>query len=263
MEEQNKLKWALITGSTNGLGYEFVKLFAQNGINLILIGRDQSKLDQLTEEILSKYKVATKTICCNLVKPDAAPLIYAEAMQWKIDVHFLVNCAGVGTFGEFQELNLSKELDMININVLSVVSLTNLFGKDMVTRDQGMILNIGSIAGFQPVPLMNNYAASKAYVNSFTQTLACELRNSNVSVSLLCPGPFLSGFKDTAVMNDSKNFKGRMLSVRQIAEIGYKGMYNKKNLIIPGFINKLLIFSQRFVPRFIVTKIALSKVSKI
>jgi uncharacterized protein len=257
----NTKKTVLITGGSKGIGYEFAKLFAKDNYRLVLVARDEKKLLECFQYLTKNYNTEVITISKDLSLPSASQELYDKIKSDGINVDVLVNNAGIGVFGAFSETDLKKELSMIELNVISLVYLTKLFLKDMVAQNNGKILNIASTAGFQPIPLFSLYAATKAFVLFFSEALSEELRgNSNVSVTTLCPGAVDTDFKTSAHMENSKNFKGKMLDVQTVAKIGYKGLMKNKRLIIPGIKNKILAFSVRFLPRGLVLRVAKSQV---
>ncbi len=163
-----------------------------------------------------------------------------------IDV--LVNNAGFGQFGSFVHSDFAKTMEMVNLNVITLVTLTSLFVKDMLSQNQGQILNIASTAAFQPVPNFAVYGATKAFVLSFTEALHYELKDTNISVSALCPGPTSTGFAQAADMKDSKLFKSDVMDAKTVAQIGYEGLQKNKMTVVPGFKNKILAVASNMTP---------------
>jgi len=249
-------KTALITGSSSGLGYEFAQLFAQSHYNLILVARSEQKLAQLANELIEKYGISVKLIIKDLSQPNAPEEVFAEVQESAIPVSFLVNNAGFATYGFFSETDLVAELQMMQVNMITLTHLTKLFLPDMISRKQGKILNIASTAAFQAGPLMAVYYATKAYVLSFSEALANELQGTGVTVTALCPGPTESGFQKRAAMEQSKLVSGqKVMDAKTVSQIGYQGLMNNKTVVIPGLKNKFLTLSIRFTPRSLVTRI--------
>ncbi|MCL6617365.1 MAG: SDR family oxidoreductase, partial [Anoxybacillus ayderensis] len=215
----------------------------------------ENTLQQIADTFHHTYGVNVTVIVKDLTVPNAAYDIYEEVRTSGLAVDILVNNAGFGLFGEFVETDLQEEVDMIQVNITALTQLTKLFLRDMVRRKQGRVMNVASMAAFQPGPLMAVYYATKAYVLSFSEALSNELRHTNVTVSALCPGPTATGFVDRANLQQSKLFKSGVMDVKQVVEAGYKGVMNNKTVIIPGVANKLLAFSVRFMPRKFVTNI--------
>jgi uncharacterized protein len=251
-----KLKTALITGASGGIGLELAKVFAQNGWNLVLVARTVAKLESIAQTLEGQYKVDVLVVPKDLMQPKAADELYSELGRKGVQVTALVNNAGFATYGPFDELELERELQMIQLNITTLTHLTRLFLPHMKARKQGYILNISSTAAFQPGPLMAVYYASKAYVLSFSEAIAEELRESGIKVSTLCPGPTESGFQERAAMQDSRLVKGRaLMSATRVAEAGYQGLINGQRVVVPGWMNGVLAFSARFIPRGIDTRI--------
>ena len=243
----------LITGASSGIGRELATLFARDGHGLVLIARDQASLARIGGELTREYGVAVEVIAQDLSRPNAAIEIYRELKRLSIEIDVLVNNAGFGTYGVFADADPGIELQMLQLNIVSLTQLTRLFLKEMLAKRDGKILNVASTAAFQPGPLMAVYYASKAYVLSLSEALANELRGSGVTVSTLCPGPTQTGFKRRAHMEDSRLFASGAMDAARVAAIGYRGLMRGKTVIIPGLKNRLLAFVVRFAPRRLVT----------
>jgi len=257
--QSDRRKTALITGASGGIGYEFVKLFAQDKYNLVLVARSEQKLIQIAEELKSKFGIDVKVIAKDLANPAAPEEIFSQLQQASIKVDILINNAGFASYGLFNETDLTAELQMLQVNVVCLTHLTKLFLKDMVKQGYGKILNLASTAAFQPGPLMAVYFASKAYVLSLSEAIANELEGTGVSVTALCPGPTESNFQKRAAMEDSKLVSGqKIMDAETVAKIGYEALFDNKTVVVPGLKNKLLTESVRFTPRKLVTKIVRS-----
>jgi len=249
-------KTALITGSSNGIGYELAKVHAEKGDNLVLVARNKSKLDELKKELEEKYKVSVYTIGKDLSLPGAAREVYDEIKKKSISIDYLVNNAGFGDFGLFADSDWSKQEQMINLNVTALAHFTRLFLPDMISRGSGKILNVASTASFQPGPTMSVYFATKAFVLSFSEAVNNEVRESGITVTALCPGATHSGFQAAASMQDSKLFEGNNFPTsREVAEYGYRAMMKGRTVAIHGLKNKIMANSVRFAPRSLVVKI--------
>ncbi len=247
---------ALITGASGGIGYELAKLFAQDGYNLVLVARNAQKLTQIADDFKQKYGIAAKVIAKDLAIPTSPEEIFTELQQESIKIDALVNNAGFASYGLFHEIDMTSELQMIQVNVVCLTHLTKLFLKDMVKQGSGKILNLASTAAFQPGPLMAVYYATKAYVLSFSEAIANELEGTGVTVTALCPGPTESGFQQRAAMEDSKLVSGqKIMDAETVAKIGYRSLLEGKTVIIPGVKNKIMAESIRFTPRKMVTKL--------
>jgi len=239
---------ALITGASSGIGLELARVFAREGYRLVLVARNQKRLEEIVQEL---RPTEAQVIAVDLSLPDAPAAILGKVP--KVDV--LVNNAGFGAFGKFAEKTLAEELNMMQLNMTALVSLTRLYLPGMISAGNGKIMNVASTAAFQPGPLMAIYFATKAFVLSFSEAIANELEGTGVTVTALCPGPTASDFQERAKMQNSGLVKGRkMMDARTVAEIGYRGLVAGKTIVIPGLGNKLMTQSLRLSPRKIVTK---------
>ncbi|HEX6554308.1 MAG TPA: SDR family oxidoreductase [Ktedonobacteraceae bacterium] len=248
-------KNALITGASSGIGYELTRLFAHDGYNLVLVARNQKQLMQIADEFKETYSVSAKVISKDLTAASAPEEIFTELQQESIGIDALVNNAGFATYGLFSETDLDAELQLMQVNMVTLTHLTKLFLPGMLNKRTGKILNLASTAAFQPGPLMAVYYATKAYVLSFSEALANELHGTGVSVTALCPGPTESGFQKKANMEDSKLFSGKIMDAQTVARIGYRGLMTNKTVVIPGLRNKILVETVRFSPRKMVTRV--------
>jgi short-subunit dehydrogenase len=248
-------KAALITGASGGIGYELALLFARAGFDCILVARSKDKLEQLAARLESEFRITTLVLAKDLSKPSSVDEIYEEITAAAMAVDVLVNNAGFPVFGLFTETDLQTELEMLQVNVVALTALTKLFVKPMVARRHGRILNLGSTAGFAPGPLMAVYYASKAYVLSFSEALANELRGTGVSVTCLAPGATRTGFQKRGVMEDSRLVQGEIADAASVARAGYEGLMARRTLVVPGFTNKLVPLVVRISPRGMVARV--------
>jgi len=231
---------ALITGASGGIGRDMARYLSTQGHELILVARSRENLENLQKELTTPSEI----ISLDLSDPGAASCLYQQTADKQVDI--LINNAGFGAFGEFTATNLDTELNMIDLNIKSLHILTKLFLKDFVARDNGYILNVSSIAGFLPGPLMSTYYASKAYVLRLTQAIYEELRQrgSRVHISALCPGPVKTGFNARA----GAQFGSHGLESEAVAAYALKKMFAGKLTIIPGAPIKALRFAERILP---------------
>jgi uncharacterized protein len=243
---------ALITGASGGIGYELALLLAKDGYDCILVARSQARLEELAARLESEFRVKTMVIARDLSKPAAVDEVYEEVTASSKSVDVLINNAGFPVFGLFSETDLQTELEMLQVNVVALTALTKLFLKGMVERGWGRILNLASTAAFEPGPLMAVYYASKAYVLSFSEAIANELKDTGVTVTALCPGPTRTGFQKRGVMEDSRLVQGNIADASSVALAGYRGMMAGKTVVIPGFSNKLIPWVVRLSPRSVV-----------
>lgn len=248
------METVLITGASSGIGYEFSKLFAEKGYNLVITARREERLSEL-KNIYPENDI--EIISCDLSKEGSSEYLYNEIKKRNIKINILINNAGFGLFGEFQESDIVKEQEMINLNIKTLMELTKFFSKDMLVENFGKILNVASIAAFQPGPYMSVYYASKAFVLSFSEAVRNELRKTGVNISVLCPGPVKTEFEKSADLEKSKLFSIlKPVDAKKVAQKGYEGLYRNKAIIIPGFFNKTAVFMSRFIPRGIIVNMA-------
>ena len=244
----------LITGASGGIGYELAKLFARDHHNLVLVARSADKLAQVATE-LQMHGITVKTIALDLATPLAPKFLFGQVEGIPIDI--LLNNAGYGTFGEFAKMQEEEILGQIQLNIMALTQLTRLLLPSMLQRGAGRIMNVASTAAFQPGPLMAVYYASKAYVLSFSEAIANELRNSGVTVTCFCPGATHTGFAKRAGTENSRLFKqvGAM-SAMKVARDGYRALMQGRTIAISGMHNWLAAQSVRFAPRKAVTAIS-------
>lgn len=242
------MKTVLITGASSGIGKEFAIIFAKQKFNLVIVARSEDKLEEISSKLEEKYGVRVTVFVIDLSQPNIANELYSKIKDRKISVDIVVNNAGIGIHGDFSDSELGNINNMLSLNITALTELTLLFVKEMKGKNSGRILNIASTASFQPVPKFAVYAASKSYVLNFTEALCYELKDTNISVSVLCPGPTETGFEETANIVDSNLFKNGVMSAEEVAEVGYKGLMNNKMTIIPGFKNKLMAFFSNMSP---------------
>ena len=247
---------ALITGASSGIGLELAKIHASKGGNLVLVARNKFRLDILKSELVSKYRIAVCVIEMDLSLEGSALKIYEQTTLKNIQIDCLINNAGFGDFGFFSQTDIQKEVNMINLNIIALTLLTKLYLKDMLDRNGGRIMNVASIAAFQPGPKMAVYSASKAYVLSFSQAVDNEARDQGVTVTALCPGPTESGFQEAASMQNSKMFNNSKLPTSsEVAAYGYDAMIKGKSLAIPGIMNNFMADAVGIIPRKWVLKL--------
>jgi uncharacterized protein len=246
-------EWALITGGSMGIGLELARVFAANKFNLVLVARNEARLKQVAEELRAQHGLEIKIIAKDLSLPNAPQEIFDALRDTPISV--LVNNAGFGWRGAFAECDLQRQaLDMMHVNMDSLVALTRLFAPLMLARKQGRILNVASTAAFQPGPFANIYFATKAFVLSFSSALAEELAGTGVTVTALCPGTTRTEFFERAGMKDMRR-DGLMMDAGVVARIGYRGLMRGKRVVIPGALNKTMALLTNVVPTRVAAKI--------
>jgi short-subunit dehydrogenase len=255
--ERKMNKTVLITGASSGIGLELARIFAGKSYNLFLVARNEQNLANLATEIKREHQITIHILAKDLSKPNAAQEVFEATKQSNIQIDILINNAGAGLNGRFTENKLQDELDIIQLNIVSLAALSHLYGADMTKRKTGHILNVASTAAFQPGPLMSNYYASKAYVLMLSEGLRSELKDSGVSVTTLCPGPTQTEFFSRAGMGSTFLAKApHMLTAKQVANIAYQAVQHKKGVVVSGILNKIMVFSTRFAPRFLTASIA-------
>lgn len=238
-------KVVLITGASSGIGYELSRVFAANNYNLILVARNKNKLIEISDELIKEYGCSVITIQKDLSIKNSAVELYNEVIDQGIDVNVLVNNAGIGSCGLFHEINLNKDIEMISLNIEALTVLTKLFAKRMVELGTGRILNVASTGAYEPGPYIATYYATKAYVLSFSEAIANELKGFGVMVSTLCPGATITNFSRSAGKSDVKG----AMSPKTVAEIAYKELMKNKRIIIPGIANRIAILMAKLLPR--------------
>jgi short-subunit dehydrogenase len=247
---------ALITGASSGIGYEFAKVFARNGHNLVLVARDRQRLDQLAHELRETSGVTVRVIVKDLSIATSAQEIFDELRRESVALDILVNNAGLIVYGNFYETEWAKESHMIQVNLVSLTHLTKLFVRDMVARGYGRILNIGSTGSFVPSPLNGVYSATKAYVLSFSEAIAEELEGTGVTVTALCPGATRTELQKRAHMDDVRLLQRGVMDAETVAQIGYGALMAGRRVAVPGLYNQLRILLTRFLPRTTMAKAA-------
>ena len=236
---------ALITGASSGIGRKIAEELAARDYDLVLVARDKEKLEEVKENLNTKN---VEVISMDLSNQENCKELHSQVK----DVDVLINNAGFGNFGNFTETDLNNDINLINTNIIAVHILTKLYLKDMLKRNSGHILNVASIAGFMPGPLMQTYYASKSYVVRLSESIREELRKkkSNVKISLLCPGPVDTNFNNVAGVK----FNLSSLSSEKVAKYAVRKMLKNKFLIIPGFKIKMVKFFTKIVPDNIIAK---------
>ena len=232
---------ALITGASSGMGRDMAKILSQKGYDLILVARDEKKL----EEVKKQLKTETKIVVMDISKEENCKKIYEENK----DIDILINNAGFGDCGHFEETSLDKDIQMIHTNIIAYHILTKLYLKEMIKKDSGKILNVASIAGFMPGPLMTTYYSTKNYVVRFSESIREELRRkkSKVQISILCPGPVDTNFNKVADVE---------FALKYVAKYAINKFFKGKFYIVPGWKIKLARIGAKLAPASFVAKIS-------
>jgi uncharacterized protein len=247
---------ALVTGASSGIGLELATLLARDRLDLVLVARSRERLEAIARGLTEEFGVAVTILARDLAQPETPADIARELEERGLAVDILINNAGFGVFGPFAQTPLTRELEMIAVNVAALTQLTKLLLPGMLARRRGRILNVASTAAFQPGPLMAVYYATKAYVLSFTEALANELDGSGITVTALCPGPTITGFQKQAGVAQSRLRSILVMDAPEVARAGYEGMMRGKRLVIPGAGNRFFVEALRVTPRRLVTAIA-------
>jgi hypothetical protein len=240
---------ALITGASSGLGAEFARLFAVAGHDLVLVARRGDRLEALAAELVAAHGIAAHVVVADLADPRGVAQVTAEVERLGLAITYLVNNAGFGTNGAFVDLEQTRELAMVEVNVAAPLALTRAFLPAMVSRGHGRILNIGSTAGFQPGPYMATYYASKAFLNSFSEALSYELRATGVTVTLSCPGTTATEFAAVAGSRHSRLERLVHAAPAVVAREAYEAMMIGKPLVVHGRANRAGVQLLRLAPR--------------
>ncbi len=247
---------ALITGASGGIGYELALEHVRRGGDVILVARSEDKLRRYQALWESTYGVKVHVVGMDLAQHGSAQALYDAVSAKGLTVDILINNAGFGQYGLFEESDVERGLEMLELNIVTLTALTRLFVADMVRRRSGRIMNVASTASFQPVPLMSVYAATKAYVLSFSEALNNEVADRGVTVTTLCPGPTTSGFQDAAVMHEARMVNSRLMATSaQVARFGYDAMLRGKAVAVHGLLNLVTTFLIRFTPRSIIVRV--------
>ena len=247
MSQERTVSYVLITGTTSGLGREFARIFAQNGYNIVAVARNEILLQQQKQELERHFGIEMVYVVKDLSTENSAQEVYDEIKHKGINIDILINNAGFGSFGRYIDVDWQRQKGLASVNMLAVMQLSYLFGKDMDRRGEGKIVNIASIASFQAGPYMAMYYASKAFVRSFSEALHEEMKSSGVSVTAICPGPVATNFERNAQMINSAMFtRLRVYTPEVVAARSYRAIMNNKAVYVVGWPNKLLVFLTRF-----------------
>ena len=245
---------ALVTGASSGIGMELARVHAAHGGDLVLVARREGRLAALRDELASAHGATSEIVVMDLAEPDAGTRLHEIVRGRGLAVDYLINNAGFGGVGRFDEQDWARSRSMIQVNVMALAELTHRFVGDMVERGSGRVLHVGSVAGFVPGPLQATYYASKAFVNSFGEALDAELRGTGVSVTTLCPGLTDTEFHDGAAMRGTGAFRFPKMTAARVAEAGYRGMLRGRRVVVTGLGNKLVVHvALRLLPRRVAT----------
>lgn len=240
----SEMEKALVTGASSGIGREIARVLGEQGCNLVITARRQVELQALAEELTEKHAIDVKVVVADLSEQIGVENVIRETGE----VDILVNNAGFGFHGKHVNLNQEGQLNMIDLNIRALTHLARHYGAEMKKRGSGRILNVASIAGFQPGPNMAVYCATKAYVLSYTRALHSELKKSGVSVTALCPGFVETGFQEVAGMELGKLELSGAVPADKVAKTAVKAMRKGRREVIPGWLNKPIPYANRIAP---------------
>jgi len=254
------MEYTLITGASDGIGYEFARGFSQNAHNLILVARQEDKLKQIAEKLREDHQIKILIIPLDLSQHDAADKAFQIIQRKSILVNYLINNAGFYVRGPFSGTSWEREQEIIQLQCLNHTKLVKLFLPEMLRQGKGGILNVCSTGSFTPGPYNAIYCAAKSFVLSFSEALAQEVTGSGVTVTALCPGGTKTSFQDLSKRKSS--VFNPLMDASIVAKTGYRALMKGKRVAVPGFANKMQVFVTRFLPRRILTKLAATAVDK-
>jgi len=257
METIKEKKTALITGASGGIGKAFAEILAADGYDLVLVARSADELNRIAGMEMAKNQTRVIPVPLDLSKTDAVEKLVAELTERDIQPDLIINNAGVGLVGETARLSTDRQLAMIDLNIRALTEITLQFLSGMKDRNAGGIINVSSVAAFLPGPYMSIYYATKAYVQSFTSSLADELKGSEVRVMSLCPGPVDTGFQSAAGLDTSRWIYKLMQpkSAHDVAEAGWAGFKAGNKRVFPGLFDMLTAWTAKLLPRSLLTPV--------
>lgn len=246
----------LITGATRGIGHALATEFAGHGCNLVLVARDGKQLDVVAGELKGRFEIDILTIAADLSQTDSAQRVFDQIEKEQIAVDILINNAGIASYGNFAETDLQRELRMMQINMISPVHLAKLFLRPMLARKHGRIVNVSSLAGYQPGgPKWAVYSATKSFVLSFSKALGVELRGTGVSVTAICPGATDTDFKTDNHLEQTLLYRAFAMSPARVARSAHRGIMARRSVVVPGFINNVFAIAGELPPRRIALEV--------
>lgn len=247
------MKATLITGASSGIGEAFARRLAAEGHDLILVARSEKALHELCDELMLKHKIMAHYIVLDLAELDVDRKLKAETDKHGFEVDWLINNAGIGSAGDFAKLDIDHELQMIELNISALVTITHCYLQQMRERRRGTIINVSSAASFQPVPFMATYAATKAFVTSFSQAIAEENRPYGIQVMALCPGSTKTNFFAASGIDRPIEFKGQQ-TVDEVVETAMRAVKSGKTTAVSGIANKIGALLGTYVPTSLSTR---------
>lgn len=248
------MKVTLITGASSGIGEEFARQLAAEKHDLVLVARSEKALHELCDELMLRHSIMAHYVVLDLTEPHAHEQLFAETERHGFEIDWLINNAGFGSYGDFVKLPLDHELRMVELNIRALVALTHKYLGPMRQRKGGKIINVSSAAGFQPIPFMATYAATKAFVNSFSEALAEECRPFGIQVLDLCPGSTKTNFFKAANMDRPMAVKGQQ-TAREVVETGLRAVRSGRTRVVSGLANDIVARVVSVVPNALITRV--------
>jgi len=247
----NKDSYALVTGASSGMGYDYAKLFAKDGKNIVVLARSRDKLEELKADLEKQHGTKVMVLAKDLSDPKAPQEVFSELERAGINVDVLVNNAGFDVYGKFHDTDWRKESEMLQVNIIALTQLTKLFLKKMLEKKSGKIMNISSMVGFVPAPWSSVYGGTKHYVLGFSNAIAHELKGTGVSVTCFCPGNTKTLFWERGGARDAKgNRRGTLaMDAASAARFGYRALKKGRTTAVAGPVYSLMMFGIRFMPR--------------
>lgn len=247
-------KWALVTGTSAGIGLAIAEELAAARANLVVTARRKDRLESLAGRLKTAHNIAVEVMGADLADPSAPGQIRSFTDSKGIEIELLINNAGFGAYGHFYKADVARQVEMVQVNCTAVVQLTHLYLGEMVARRHGDILIVASVAGFQAVPYISTYAATKAFNLHFAEGIAAEVRQYGVNVCALCPGSTTTEFREVAGQPEN-TFRGAE-TAEKVARTGLRALAEGKSSVISGFKNRMSVEGQRLAPRGLVTNVA-------
>ncbi|CAN5314984.1 SDR family oxidoreductase [soil metagenome] len=244
------MKVTLITGASSGIGEAFARRLAAEKHDLVLVARSEKALHELCDELMLKHKIMAHYVVLDLAELDADLTLFEETELHGFEVDWLINNAGFGSVGDFAKLEVGRELQMIELNIAALVAITHCYLKGMRERKSGKIINVSSAAGFQPIPFMATYAATKAFVSSFSEAIAEENRPYGIQVLTLCPGSTKTNFFAASNIDRPIQVKGQQ-TVEDVIETAMEAVKSGKTKVVSGIANKIGAFLGQHTPHFL------------
>ncbi len=241
--------WALVTGASSGLGADFARQLAAHGCNLVLVARREERLQALKTELTTQHPVTIHVIAMDLGTPDAPQQLYDHIKQEGLSIDILINNAGFGAYGRFNEIPAEQERSMLQLDIVTLVALTRLFGDNMLNRKRGYILQVASLGAYQPTPTMATYCAAKSFVLNYGHAVHHELRNTGVSCTVLSPGYTATEFNKVSGQRGNLYQRLAMMKSDDVVRIGINAMLRRKPSVVAGRFNAIAAWSNRLIPR--------------